>query len=151
MHCHQGKGWSQLLCTHGSHHTPRAAPDQSAPALQFHTPLVSFVNRDRFHVNYCVFSSISNTQNFTEGAYRVNLVDEHAEVSHIRIVSTKVWVARFHATIVCFLDFFCGCIWHLVVKESRVYVLHICSNLIVSTTTTTTIWSLNLDSKKKQP
>jgi hypothetical protein len=34
-------------------------------------------------------------------------------------------VARFHATVVCFLDFLSGCIWHLVVQESGVDVLYI--------------------------
>lgn len=49
-----------------------------------------------------------------EDSYRVNLVDEHAEVRHVRVVSTKVRVARFHATVICLLDFLRGCIWHLV-------------------------------------
>jgi hypothetical protein len=65
------------------------------------------------------------TQNITEFPYRVNLVDEHAEVRHIRVVSTEVRVARLHATVVGFLDFLRGCIWHLVVQESGVKELYI--------------------------
>ena len=39
-------------------------------------------------------------KDLTGGSYRINLVDEHTEVGHVRVVPTKVRVAHFHATVV---------------------------------------------------
>jgi len=62
--------------------------------------------------------SMHKCKDLTGGSYRINLVDEHTEVGHVRVVPTKIRVARFHATVVCLLDFLRCCIWHLVVEES---------------------------------
>ena len=55
---------------------------------------------------------------FPEDFYRVNLVDEHAEVGHIRVVPAEIWMARFHAIVVRFLDLLGCCIRHLKTRNN---------------------------------
>lgn len=90
------------------------------------TPHVSVLNKKEFNAKHifqdnCLYA-ITRTQGFIEGFYRVNLVDEHAEVCYFGVVPTEVGMARFHATVVCFLDFLRGCIWHLEMQKSGVII-----------------------------
>lgn len=51
-------------------------------------------------------NSIRNPKNAT---YFINLINEHAEIGCLRIITTQIWMARFHAIIICFLYlFWCG-------------------------------------------
>jgi hypothetical protein len=92
--------------------------DHSTPAI-LHTLILAQCDENFKAIRKHLARIMHKFKTFAD-SYRVNLVDEHAEVSHVRVVPTKVGVALFHATVVCLLNFLRGCIWHLMVEESGV-------------------------------